>query len=111
MAMVKVASTSDVEPEEAMRVVMTTSAGTQVPVAVVRDSDGSWHAIGDTCSHGNYSLSEGEIEDGTLECWKHGSAFDIRTGKPNALPAVNPVPVFAIDIDGTDVLVDVDTTL
>ena len=52
------------------------------------------HAIGDTCTHGDISLSEGFVEDETLECWAHGSQFSLRTGKPLTLPAYEPVPVY-----------------
>jgi 3-phenylpropionate/trans-cinnamate dioxygenase ferredoxin subunit len=77
-----------------------------VAIAVVLDSAGEVHAIGDTCTHGDISLSEGFVEGDTLECWAHGSAFSLRTGKPLNLPAYEPVPVFAVQIDGDDVLID-----
>ncbi len=82
-----------------------------VAVAIVRDEDGDVHAISDTCSHANVSLSQGEVEDCSIECWLHGSRFDLRTGEPLALPAIQPVPVFPVTIDGDDVLVDVATTM
>lgn len=81
------------------------------PVAVVKDSDGQIHAIGDTCSHAEISLSEGDVEDCTIECWGHGSQFDLRTGQPLSLPAYEPVPVFALEIVGSDVYVDVSTVI
>ena len=62
-----------------------------VPVAVVR-SDGEVYAIHDVCSHANVALSEGEIEDQTIECWLHGSRFDLVTGRPTGLPATHPYP-------------------
>ncbi|WP_431032779.1 non-heme iron oxygenase ferredoxin subunit [Streptomyces sp. P6-2-1] len=74
------------------------------PVAVVR-TEGEVFAISDICSHANVSLSEGEVEDCQIECWLHGSAFDLRTGKPSGLPATRPVPVYPVQIDGDDVLV------
>ncbi|MCR2785802.1 MULTISPECIES: non-heme iron oxygenase ferredoxin subunit [unclassified Microbacterium] len=77
-----------------------------VPIAVVLDSNGEVHAIGDTCTHGDISLSEGFVEGETLECWAHGSAFSLRTGKPLNLPAYEPVPVYVVQIDGDDVLID-----
>ena len=80
-------------------------------VAIVRDSAGDIHAIDDTCSHANVSLSEGEVEDCSIECWLHGSRFDLRTGKPLSPPAVRPVPVYPLTVDGEQVLVDVDTPL
>ena len=80
-------------------------------VAVVRCDDGSVHAVHDECSHEAVPLSEGDIEDCTLECWLHGSRFDLRTGEPTALPAIRPIPVYPVTIDGDDVLVDVDLTV
>ena len=77
-----------------------------VPVAVVR-SEGEVYAIHDVCSHANVALSEGEVEDQTIECWLHGSRFDLVTGRPTGLPATQPVPVYPVKIDGDDILVDV----
>ncbi|MFI5533201.1 bifunctional 3-phenylpropionate/cinnamic acid dioxygenase ferredoxin subunit [Kitasatospora sp. NPDC051853] len=77
-----------------------------VPVAVVR-TEGEVFAINDICSHANVSLSEGEVEDCMIECWLHGSSFDLRTGKPNGLPATKPVAVYPVKIEGDDVLVSV----
>ena len=75
-----------------------------VPVSVVR-TEGEVFAINDICSHANVSLSEGEVEDCMIECWLHGSRFDLRSGKPDALPATRPVPVYPVKIEGDDVLV------
>jgi 3-phenylpropionate/trans-cinnamate dioxygenase ferredoxin subunit len=75
------------------------------PVAVVR-SDGEVFAIHDVCSHAEVALSEGEIDGQTIECWLHGSRFDLVTGRPTGLPATKPVPVYPVKIDGDDVLVD-----
>jgi 3-phenylpropionate/trans-cinnamate dioxygenase ferredoxin component len=78
------------------------------PVAVVRIDD-DLYAIGDTCSHAEVSLSEGELrcEEREIECWKHGSAFSLLTGEPQTLPATQPVPVFAVRVVDGDVHVDV----
>jgi 3-phenylpropionate/trans-cinnamate dioxygenase ferredoxin subunit len=81
------------------------------PVAVVRDENGDVHAIGDTCTHAEVSLSEGEIEGCTIECWLHGSTFDLNTGEPVSLPAIRPVPVYPVTIEGDVVLVDVAITV
>lgn len=73
-----------------------------VAVAVVRIGD-DVYAIGDVCSHGAVSLSEGEVlcDEKELECWKHGSTFSLVTGEPQTLPATQPVPVFvARVVDG-----------
>ena len=77
------------------------------PVAVVRDEDGDVHAVDDTCSHANVSLAEGEVDGCTIECWLHGSCFDLRTGEPTGLPATEPVPVYPVKIEGDDVYVAV----
>ena len=77
-----------------------------VPVAVVR-SEGELHAIHDVCSHEEIPLSEGDVDDGEIECWLHGSRFDLTSGRPTGLPATEPVPVYPLKIDGNDVLVDV----
>jgi 3-phenylpropionate/trans-cinnamate dioxygenase ferredoxin component len=79
-------------------------------VAVVRHGDEVF-AIEDECSHAAVALSEGDVEDCTLECFLHGSRFDLRTGKPTGPPATEPVPVFAVQITGDDVLIDIDQPL
>ncbi len=78
-------------------------------VAVVRHDDEVF-AIEDECSHASVPLSEGEVEDCTIECFLHGSRFDLRTGKPTGPPATEPVPVFPVQISGDDVLIDLDPT-
>ncbi len=82
--------------------------GTEGPVdvAVVRTVDGAVHAVSDMCTHGKVSLSDGEVEGETIECWLHGSAFDLRTGVPTSLPATAPVTVYPVIVDGEHVLVD-----
>ncbi len=79
-----------------------------VPVAVVH-TQGDVFAIENVCSHEEVPLSEGDVEDCTLECWLHGSRFDLRTGEPTGLPATEPVPVYPVRIDGGDVYVSVNT--
>ena len=102
--------TSDVPVESALRVELEGANG-MVEVAVVRDGDGELHAISDICSHGAVSLSEGEVEGCFIECWLHGSTFDLGTGQPITLPASQPVPVYPLSVDGERVLVDVDAPL
>ena len=75
------------------------------PVCVAK-SEGTVYAIRDVCSHAEIALSEGEVEDGTIECWLHGSRFTLATGEPTGLPANRPVPVYAVKVEGDDVLVD-----
>lgn len=68
-------------------------------IALVRCQDGVF-AIGNRCSHADVDLSEGEVEGCALECWLHGSQFDLKTGMPLTPPAVQPVPTYAVVIDG-----------
>ncbi len=98
---VKICAETDIELGTAVRVVID-----NVPIAVVRDSAGEIHAIGDTCTHGDISLAEGFVEDDTLECWAHGSKFSIISGKPLTLQAYEPVPVYAVTIVDGDVFID-----
>ncbi|MFJ4207724.1 non-heme iron oxygenase ferredoxin subunit [Paenarthrobacter sp. NPDC089675] len=97
-----VCNANDIKVKQALRVLID-----DYPVAIVKDSMGEIHAVGDTCSHADISLSEGEVEGCAIECWGHGSQFDLRSGQPLQLPAYDPVPVFAVTIDGDDVYVDV----
>lgn len=78
-------------------------------VCVVRIGD-THYALGDTCSHADVSLSEGDVllDDCAIECWKHGSAFDLRTGEPQTLPATLPVPVYEVRVEGDDLVLVID---
>jgi 3-phenylpropionate/trans-cinnamate dioxygenase ferredoxin component len=92
--MVELCRLDELEPGAARRFVVDGRA-----VAVVRIGD-DVYAIGDRCSHQDISLSEGvvDVDECTLECWKHGSTFDLRTGKPETLPATKPVPVYDVSV-------------
>lgn len=73
-------------------------------ICIVRTGEREVHAVDDTCSHANVSLSEGDVDGCTIECWLHGSRFDLRTGEPTGLPATRPVAVHHVELDGDDVL-------
>ncbi|SDD17335.1 non-heme iron oxygenase ferredoxin subunit [Nocardioides lianchengensis] len=79
-------------------------------LAIARDGD-EVYALQDLCSHAAVALSEGEVSDCQIECWLHGSRFDLRTGKPTGLPATEPVATFPVEIREDVVYVDVTTTL
>ncbi|AOT04516.1 non-heme iron oxygenase ferredoxin subunit [Arthrobacter sp. U41] len=96
-----VCNASEIQPKQALRILID-----DYPVAIVKDSMGEIHAIGDTCSHADISLSEGEVEGCKIECWGHGSQFDLRSGQPLQLPAYDPVPVFAVTVLDDEVYVD-----
>ena len=78
-------------------------AGTLVAIVA---TEGEFFAIRDECSHGRVMLSLGEVDGCTLECFAHGSRFDLRTGEALDLPATRPVRVYPVTIEGGDVLVD-----
>ena len=77
-------------------------------IALVRIGD-DFYAVGDRCSHADYSLSEGEVwvDEQEIECWKHGSTFSLETGEPQSLPATRPVPVYQVQVRDGEVLVEV----
>ena len=107
MSYERVCSLSDVKEPGSLRVELD-----DVDIAVVR-FEGEVYAVQDVCSHAEVPLSEGDVEefDGapTIECWLHGSCFDLRTGEPTTLPATEPVDVYPVRVEGEDVLVDTES--
>ncbi|MBI5161827.1 MAG: non-heme iron oxygenase ferredoxin subunit [Micrococcales bacterium] len=101
MSAQRVCAESELAPGTARKVVLD-----GIAIAVVRDSDGVVHALGDTCTHGDISLAEGFVEGDSIECWAHGSKFSLTTGVPSTLPAYEPVPVFAVEIIDGGIHVD-----
>lgn len=81
-----------------------------ISVAIVLH-EGEYFAIYDECSHGAVPLSEGDVVDSTIECYLHGSVFDLRTGRAMNLPATQPVPVYPCRVDGTTIEVDIDNPI
>jgi 3-phenylpropionate/trans-cinnamate dioxygenase ferredoxin subunit len=108
MSAVEVCKLIDVPVGGALAVVVGST-----PVAVVRDSEGGVHAVRDICSHADVALSEGEVDGCTLECWLHGSQFDLRSGKPTGPPATASIPVYQVRVEGegVDAVVLVDITI
>ncbi len=106
MAAVRICAVDELEMNQAVKVEID-----GIPIAVVRDAAGDVFAIGDTCTHGDISLSEGFVEGDALECWAHGSQFSLKTGKPLNLPAYEPVPVYQVEITNGDVYIDATITL
>ena len=101
---VRACALADLTDGEALSVELT---GLPEPVAIVA-TKGEVFAIQNVCSHAEVPLSEGEVDGCTIECWLHGSRFDLRTGKPTGMPATEPVPVYPVKIEGADVLVAID---
>ena len=74
----------------------------------VVNCNGDIVAIEDRCSHDNGDLMEGDVDTCTVECPRHGSQFDLRTGKPLTLPAYVPVDTFAVVVEDGVIRVEVD---
>ena len=96
---VRVSQVGELSPGEMMVVEV---AGDQVLLVNV---DGNYHAVDDICSHAYASLSEGDLNGAEIECPLHGSAFDLLSGKALTPPAVEPVRVFQVRVEGEDILV------
>ena len=75
-----------------------------VPMVIAR-SEGEVYALDEFCTHEEVSLADGDVYDYTVECWLHGSCFDLRSGKPTGPPASKPLGTYQVRIDGDDVLV------
>lgn len=105
MALVEIGKTTDIPEGEARRFVVN-----RIEVAVANLGEGRFFAVDDICSHAEASLSEGEVDpdDETIECPRHGSTFDLRTGRPRTLPATVPVVTFPVKVEGDTLLIEVE---
>jgi 3-phenylpropionate/trans-cinnamate dioxygenase ferredoxin subunit len=100
---VRICAVEDIKPGKAIRVKIGDEA-----IAVVRTKAGEVKAINDKCSHGEISLSEGFIDNETIECWAHGAKFSLATGEALTLPAFEPVAVYEVIIENGDVFLEID---
>ena len=100
MGFVRACAATEVADGQALRVEVD-----GLDVAIVRDGD-DYYAIEDECSHAAVALSEGDVDDCTIECWLHGSRFDLRTGKPTGPPATEPVPTYPVEVRDGDIYVN-----
>ena len=100
MAWVHVAQVSEVPSGRAKAV---TVDGTRVLLCNV---NGAFHAVGDVCTHDNGPLGQGTLEGCAIECPRHGARFDVRTGQALCLPAILPVAVYDVKIEGSHILVN-----
>jgi len=103
---IPVARVGDIGDEEAI-VVPRATAGTVDDIGVFF-SAGVYSAIDNTCTHEEASLAEGWIEDGTVECPLHGSAFCLKDGTVTGPPAPRGVAVHRVDVDGDRILLTPD---
>lgn len=105
-----VASTSELTDDLPLPVDVLTDDDEEFEVAIVAHQ-GEYFAIHNECSHGKVPLSDGDVEGCTIECYLHGSKFDLRTGAVLNLPATQPVPVYPVRVSGNDLEVDADNPL
>jgi 3-phenylpropionate/trans-cinnamate dioxygenase ferredoxin subunit len=102
MAM-RICALEDIKPGKSIRVKVGDLA-----IAVVRTPNGDVKALDDKCSHGEISLSEGFVDNETIECWAHGAKFDLNTGKPLSLPAYEPVATYEVLIENGDIHLEIE---
>jgi 3-phenylpropionate/trans-cinnamate dioxygenase ferredoxin subunit len=103
--LIEVAKTSDIPEGEARRVI-----ADRIEIALVNLGNGQFVAVDDICSHAEASLSEGEVDvdEETIECPRHGSIFDVRTGRPRSLPATLPIATFPVKVEGDTILIELE---
>jgi 3-phenylpropionate/trans-cinnamate dioxygenase ferredoxin subunit len=103
--LVEVGRITDIPEGEARRFL-----ADRIEVAVANLGNGVFLAVDDVCSHAEASLSEGEVDvdEETIECPRHGSVFDLRSGKPKALPATLPVLTFPVKVEGEVIMIELE---
>lgn len=99
----RICALEDIKPGKSIRVKVGENA-----IAIVRTPAGVVKALDDKCSHGEISLSEGFIDNETIECWAHGAKFDLNTGKPLSLPAYEPVATYEVLIENGDIFLEIE---
>ena len=100
---VRICAVEDIKPGKAIRVKVGENQ-----IAIVRTKAGEVKALDDKCSHGEISLSEGFVDNETIECWAHGAKFSLTTGEALTLPAFEPVAVYEVIIDNGDIFLEID---
>ena len=98
---IRICALDDLKPGKALRVKIGDHA-----LAIVRTPSRDVKALDDKCSHGEISLSEGFVDDKTIECWAHGAKFELDTGKPLSLPAYEPVATYEVLIENDEIFVE-----
>lgn len=103
--LLEVGKTTDIPEGEARRFVVN-----RIEIAVANLGNGTFLAVDDICSHAEASLSEGEVDVDmeTIECPRHGSTFDLRTGQPKTLPATLPIVSFPVKVDGDRIMIELE---
>ena len=102
MAFVKAAKIGDIPPGRVKTVEIGDEDGALCNV------EGQFYAIADVCSHDDGPLGDGYLMGDEIECPRHGARFNVKSGEVRTLPAIIPIPTFAVKVEGDDILVDVD---
>ena len=97
----RICELSEIKPGRAIRVKIGDDA-----IAIVHTKSGKVYALDDKCSHGEISLSEGFVDETTIECWAHGAKFSLETGKPLSLPAYESVKTYEAFVENGEVFLD-----
>ena len=100
---VRICAVEDIKKGKAIRVKIGEEA-----IAIVRTKADQVYALNDKCSHGEISLSEGFVDNETIECWAHGAKFSLETGDALTLPAFEPVAKYEVIIDNGDIFLEID---
>ncbi len=103
--LVEVAQVGDIPEGEARRFVVN-----RIEIAIANAGEGRFYAVDDICSHAEAHLSEGDvdIDDLSIECPRHGSTFDLETGRPRTLPATVPIPTWTVKVEGDKILIELE---
>lgn len=99
----RICALADLKPGKALRIKLGENA-----IALIRTPSGQVRALDDKCSHGEISLSEGFVDEETIECWAHGAKFSLETGKPLSLPAYEPVSTYEVIIENDDIFLELE---
>lgn len=99
---VRVAALADLPPNSLLQVEVD---GVKVCLA---HADEQIYAFADNCSHRDFPLSAGTIDDGTIECTWHGARFDMASGRATRLPAIKPIRTYEVKVEGGEIYVAVD---
>jgi 3-phenylpropionate/trans-cinnamate dioxygenase ferredoxin subunit len=100
---VRICAVEDIKKGKAIRVKIGEDA-----IAIIRTKADQVYALDDKCSHGEISLSEGFVDNETIECWAHGAKFSLETGEALTLPAYEPVAKYEVIIDNGDIFLEID---
>lgn len=102
MAFIRLCATSDVAEGESLRVENPTGA------IAVHHYEGEFYATQDRCTHDEWSLADGYLENGMIECTLHWAKFCVRSGKVKSPPACQALKIYPVRVSGDDVEVDVE---